>query len=1678
MKQTRKIFVAILVLMTILMSLAVVAIPASAASETVSMNVYGTNGTKNGESISWTNNGYTFRNDKDKSSTSIRNSDTNHYRIYAKSKVTIEGEGITKIVITATSNSYATALNPQSLTSGVSCTVSGSTVTLTVSSGTLDSISFTANAQCRINKVAITYDKSGCTHATTVTETVAPTCTEAGKTVVKCANIECGEVISSTDTEPALGHTPSDEGVVTPPSCVAGYTTHVCSVCEEEYTVAGDPAVRDHKDTGLDAKCDECGKYFVPASPFKLEIYQANKKATYYFTGSMSGYYLATSTDITKGVDIYTEEATGGYYLYFLNGTTKNYLYIQINGTYTNIKYGSTKAVWEFDTNFGMFKNTVNGNSYYLGTYSNYVTISASATSFIDSSNVDKSQFPARPVSLVDHVCDYTTVVTPPTFDSEGYTTYSCGVCGQSHKDDFVPALVAVATADGDKFETLAEALENGSEIVLLQNIELDAPIVITNSYVLDLNGYTLSYESTVQGETMITNKSSLVIKDSSEAGTGVINYNYVGAADSSYGKGNYTISNGGTLTVEGGKITIADLRGHAKYPIDNNSTSGDAILVINGGHLYNYNTSAIRQFCNSTTNKNSVTINGGIIEGYCAIWVQNPGSKTVNGSLAITGGEIKSTAKAYVEGTSELKDVSSRIYFTIDGNGGAWSEDSSISITGGTFNENVNLADNAPVSMTVAATATFNGYIELPEARYNGNNYATLAEALEAAKGETNIVIELLADATLDITAWQTLAIGGDTTETITINGNGKTLTFNKKNSDWNNIATNNDATLILNNMTITDSGYNNGPWNRYDLNFACDVELNNVTAKKALAFKSDAILNNVTINESGDNYAIWIQPNGQTVEIDGLTVNSAGRGIKIDEQYIDAPAKVALSVENAIFTTAKKAAILVKSVAGAEITLTNVNIDGVAADNKNAVWNDSDAAVNYGKIEVDGGTLAQEDVEDFVATVTENGKIAGYYATLADAFAAGGEVTLLKDVALDSSVSVAAGASVVLNLNGYSITGTDNATGSFGLININPGAELTVNGEGKITLTSTNNRGWKAYSSVISNQRGKLTVNGGIIEHLGGTDMAYGIDNLTNGKGTYAETVINGGTVKSTYRAIRQFLNGVEAQNILTINGGAIEGANKSVWMQDPSKNANTGTLTVGANAQLIGDVYLFVTAGSTEWPVEVSIAAGAVQGEIITGNVPAGYELANIDGNYGVYAGSAKIGNTYYETISAAIEAAQDGDVITLLAGTFSEAVTHSTTKRFGNKNITIEGAANYGTVLTGGIYIGYDDNNPYTGSVTVKGVVFEGKGLSLVQLDAVSVVDCKFNNVSGNAIHIIADSITETVTVTGNVIDGATMGIMVRNGLTVVIDGNDISNTDHNSINLQQAHNANTYPITITNNTLSNWGLSAEGRAIRIALGEIANTRTGTAPATKVVNISGNTLVNENAPEEFVKITSVDSSMNVSLTSNILIGSTPDGVEYILLEGNGADSVDTDNNPVVTENQPHILDGYWWIGSTNTGIKAEGIDGEDGKDGADGEDGLTPTFKVENGIIYVSYDNGATWTDLANIKGEDGKDGVDGEDGKDGVDGEDGKDGVDGEDGKDGVDGEDGKDGVDGAPGKDGEDGKDGVDGKDGKDGNDNNQVVITSIAVATVAIIFALGVLLFWRVKRRSWWCIH
>lgn len=246
----------------------------------------------------------------------------------------------------------------------------------------------------------------------------------------------------------------------------------------------------------------------------------------------------------------------------------------------------------------------------------------------------------------------------------------------------------------------------------------------------------------------------------------------------------------------------------------------------------------------------------------------------------------------------------------------------------------------------------------------YNSNGFQ---KALKL--NEPRVEITLVEDVTVDVNAWDDLAFGGDKSETIIIYGKNNTITFNQLNSDWNNIATKNNAKLYINNAHLTSSGHNDGPWNRHDLNFACDVNLEYVTSDKAIALKAGGTLTKVDIKDANksDTYALWIQPNGQTVTLNNCLIDmidcTDGRGIKIDEQYVEKPGKVTLNVNNTIFKTEEKGAILVKSVAGADINLTGINISEVKADSKNAVWVDSDSAKYYDLVTVTGGTKYQEE-------------------------------------------------------------------------------------------------------------------------------------------------------------------------------------------------------------------------------------------------------------------------------------------------------------------------------------------------------------------------------------------------------------------------------------------------------------------------------------------------------------------------------------------------------------------------------------------------------------------------------------------------------------------------------------------------------------------------------------------
>lgn len=124
---------------------------------TVEMDIKGTTGTLAGDSnsITWTSGDVTFTNIK--GGTAIRTSDSNHYRAYSGSGMTISvAEGtISKVVITCVSG-YQDEMETSFTNAGYTVSTSGTTVTVT---GSGSSFTATASAQTRLSKIAVTYTK-------------------------------------------------------------------------------------------------------------------------------------------------------------------------------------------------------------------------------------------------------------------------------------------------------------------------------------------------------------------------------------------------------------------------------------------------------------------------------------------------------------------------------------------------------------------------------------------------------------------------------------------------------------------------------------------------------------------------------------------------------------------------------------------------------------------------------------------------------------------------------------------------------------------------------------------------------------------------------------------------------------------------------------------------------------------------------------------------------------------------------------------------------------------------------------------------------------------------------------------------------------------------------------------------------------------------------------------------------------------------------------------------------------------------------------------------------------------------------------------------------------------------------------------------------------------------------
>ena len=136
----------------------------------------------------------------------------------------------------------------------------------------------------------------------------------------------------------------------------------------------------------------------VAGTAYKFYLDQVKADKTIFFKGEMNGFYYASTEDVLAATELYLEaaETEGEYYVYFMNGDVKTYLTLEeaLNSKtgkmVCNVVFKTDKAAaskWVYNTTIKSITSTLSVDgamkTYYLGTYNNYTTFSASELKYV-----------------------------------------------------------------------------------------------------------------------------------------------------------------------------------------------------------------------------------------------------------------------------------------------------------------------------------------------------------------------------------------------------------------------------------------------------------------------------------------------------------------------------------------------------------------------------------------------------------------------------------------------------------------------------------------------------------------------------------------------------------------------------------------------------------------------------------------------------------------------------------------------------------------------------------------------------------------------------------------------------------------------------------------------------------------------------------------------------------------------------------------------------------------------------------------------------------------------------------------------------------------------------------------------------------------------------------------------
>ena len=304
--------------------------------------------------------------------------------------------------------------------------------------------------------------------------------------------------------------------------------------------------------------------------------YTIRSKTTGTYLGMTSGSYLAGYTTYSSSYCRWTM-GVGSSASSAKNAANGSYPYLGFT-TSSNYFWSNSSA----NTNIRWWKETSNGTTYYSTTIT-ATTHTHSYGSWSSNNNGTHS----RTCSCGDVEtanCTYTSVVTAPTTTSQGYTTYTCTVCGYSYKSDYTDPI-----GDDTTYYTVSFSVPSGVAAISPITVEPDEAFTLPTAgapsgytfvgWVTSTVSATTTAPTSYAGGTSVTTSGSLTLYalytyTQTTSGTG--GYQLVTSAPSSW-TGDYVITCGTGSDL----YAMKGLSGNTKYE---SASCGGAVALASTG--------------------------------------------------------------------------------------------------------------------------------------------------------------------------------------------------------------------------------------------------------------------------------------------------------------------------------------------------------------------------------------------------------------------------------------------------------------------------------------------------------------------------------------------------------------------------------------------------------------------------------------------------------------------------------------------------------------------------------------------------------------------------------------------------------------------------------------------------------------------------------------------------------------------------------------------------------------------------------------------------------------------------------------------------------------------------------------------------------------------------------------